>query len=389
MTNITGVRTTATIQSARRVVDMASQIALLDPNEAPFVTFLKLAKKGSRIAYSPKIEWLEDKLIGNETAINAGAGYDADDTAIVVDDDTIFRIGDIAHLPATGENLLVTDITANTHTLTVTRGYGTTAGASIANDAVVLIVGNAMTENSSSREAKSTQEAACYNYTQIFRTPIKLSGTEAASKLYGGQDRAYQRRKAMIEHKRDIGLALYVGQRKEDTTGTYVRRTLGGLNYFLTQTVAFDSSTNPLTYRNFDSDVAQPAFAHGGTEKLLIAGPNLMTAINTWAENDLMTSCDPAATYGIRVKELITSYGVLKVIYDPLLSGTVYGGYGYVIDPENIRYSYLDGRDTKLNTNIQAPDVDGIIDEYFTECSIEVKLPETHVKITGAYVPTA
>ena len=85
------------------------------------------------------------------------------------------------------------------------------------------------------------------------------------------------------------------------------------------------------------------------------------------------------------MKNLITGYGDLKVIYDPLLADGYHTGYGMVIDTDNVRYAYLQGRDTKLNTNIQAPDVDGVIDEYITECSLEVKLPKTHLLITGAY----
>ena len=62
-----------------------------------------------------------------------------------------------------------------------------------------------------------------------------------------------------------------------------------------------------------------------------------------------------------------------------------FAGFGLVIDPANIRYAYLEGRDTKLETNIQANDLDGEIDQYLTECSLELKLPSTHLVIKGAY----
>ena len=209
--------------------------------------------------------------------------------------------------------------------------------------------------------------------------------------LHGGKDRAYQRRKASLEHKRDIARAMYFGQRKEDMSGGAPRRTMGGLMEFLgnSEHVAFNEATLPITYRNFDAQVAKAAFAHGSGEKLLIAGPYLASAINCWAENKLVSNVDSDTTYGIRVKNLVTTYGDLKVIYDPLLDAGGYSGYGFVIDPENVRYAHLDGRDTKLNIGVQNNDVDGIIDEYLTECSIEVRLPKTHVLISGAYVPAA
>ena len=385
MANIAGVRTTSNIQQARRVVDMAKNIALLDPNDSPFVTFLKLAKQDVRVAKAPKIEWLEDDLIGAATQVNNGSGISisTSSTSIAVDDGSIFSVGDLISIPA--YNLIYRITAISTNTLTAIQFGTAVASGTIADNSVVLKMGNAMEENSQVPAAKTTQEVACYNYTQIFRTPVSFSNTELATELYGGKDRAYQRRKKALEHKRDIARAMYFGVRKEDTTGTTPRRTMGGLLSFLTESTAFDSSTQPLTYANFNKFVAQPVFSHGSKDKLLIAGPNLMNAINAWSEAKLVTEVDPAATYGIRVKNLITGYGDLKVIYDPLLADGYHTGYGMVLDTDNIRYAYLQGRDTKLNTNIQAPDVDGVIDEYITECSLEVKLPKTHLLITGAY----
>ena len=388
MSNINGVRTTNNISQTRRIIDMAEDIALMDPNDSPFVTFLKLAKKDTRVVYNPKFEWLEDDLLEGATAINNSSGYNTSATSIAVDDGSIIRVGDVLHLPASGENLLVTAV--NNNTLTVTRGYGTTAAAAIADDAAVINLGSAMAENSGLRGVISTAAANKYNYTQIFRTPFSLSGTEAASALYGGKDRGYQRRKCSLEHKRDIARAMYFGQRKEDVSGSAPRRTMGGVLQYLADadSCAFNASTRPITYRNFDNYVAKPAFAHGSGEKLLIAGPYLASAINCWAENKLVSAVDMDTTYGIRVKDLITTYGDLKVIYDPLLDVGAYAGYGFILDAENVRYVCLDGRDTKLRMGVQDNDVDGVIDEYLTECSLEVRCPKTHFLITGCYIPS-
>ena len=384
MTNIQGVRTSANIASARVNVDMARDIALVDPNEAPFVSMLKLAKSKKRVVSNPKFEWLEDDLLATWSTVTAAAVAAA--TSLGVADGSIFRIGDILKLPATGENVMVTAISTNT--LTVTRAYGTTAAADIAKDAAIFNIGNAMSENSASRTVKSTQESNAYNYTQIFRTPIALSGTEAAMELGGGRDRRYQRRKALLEHKRDIARAFYYGERKLDNTGSAPRRTMGGLLSFLDiegQSVSFaDSGAIELTYANFDKYVAQKAFAHGSKNKLIIAGPKLASAINSWAEKKLISEVKED-THGVRIKNLITSFGDLGIVYEPLLEGTVYGGYGLVVDMDFIRYAYLKGRDTKLLMGIQNPDTDGIIDEYLTECSLEIKQPKAHVVIKGAY----
>lgn len=384
MTNISGVRTTTNINQDRRVVDMAKRIALLDPNESPFITFLKLAKKDTRIAYSPKIEWLEDDLVGASTLTSADVSISTASTSISVDDGSIFSVGDLISIPANNVTYRITAVNGNT--LTAIQFGTEEASGTITSGAVVLKMGNAMAENSRAPEAKTTQTATCFNYTQIFRTTVALSGTEMASKLYGGNDRDYQRRKGSLEHKRDIARAMYFGKRKEDTTGATPRRTMGGLMQFLTETTAFDPVAQPLTYTNFDRYVAQPAFSHGSQKKLLICGPALAAAVNGWAFQKVVTEVDPNATFGVRVHKLLTSYGDLMVLYDPLLSDGYHAGHGMVLDMDNIRYVALNGRDTKLHTNIQDNDVDGVIDEYITECSLEVKLPKTHMLITGAYV---
>ncbi len=385
MAIIDGVRTTTNINSKRCVVDMADQIALQDPQIGPFITVLKKLQGSVRVLHSPKAEWLEDELLANSGTLSAAIAS-ASNTTLKVNDGSIFRAGDLLNIPSVGENVLITGINGND--LTVIRGYGAgDAASSIASGSQILNLGSAMPENSSDRGAKSTLETAKYNYSQIFRTPVALSNTEAASRLYGGKDRNYQRRKALQEHKRDIAMAMYFGQRKEDTSGSTVRRTMGGMISFISEgnVVAFNQSSATLTYKNFDERVAYQAFLHGSNKKLLIAGPKLYAAINSWAADNLVTQVGKDKVYGLNVRELITSYGSLRVTYDRLLAGPTYSNYGMVIDLDYVRYCHLEGRDTKLNVNIQPPDTDGIIDEYLTECSLEFKCPKAHVLITGAY----
>lgn len=388
MANVTGVRHTSNIAQSRRVVDMADKITMLDPEVAPFLTMVKRIKGGgnTRVVHSPKFEWLEDDYLGTRTTL-ATAISAATTTSVSVADGSILRPYDVIHIPSVGENMLVTAVSGNT--VTVTRGYGNTAAATaIAANAEVLNIGSAMAENALARDRRSTQEVAKFNYTQIFRTPVELSNTEAASKLYGGKDRAYQRRKAAAEHKLDIARSMYFGQRKEDTTGAATRRTMGGLIEFVkggSNVQAFSSAGTQLTYKNFNTLVAAPAFKHGSTEKLLVCGSTLASAIDLWAIDKLVTKTSEEI-FGVRVDTLKTSFGDLKILRDKLLEGDTYGGYGLILDMDKIRYAYLEGRDTKLNVDIQANDQDGVMDEYITECSLEVKCPDAHMLITGAYV---
>ena len=371
---------------ARLVVDMRNTIAQLEPDESPFITFLRASKKNTRVAHNPKFEWMEDSLTPNgSTLATAIAATSTTSVVVASGDGVLFKAGDI--IMASTEAMLVTGVSSDT--LTVTRGFGgTTALASIALNTPIYIISNVHPENDTSPAALSTKPEEKYNYTQIFRTSVQLSNTADKTKMYGGADRGYQRSKALLEHKREIAKAFYAGRRFIDTS-TYAKRATGGLFSFLTQTQAFAAAGTALTYANFDEYVAQKVFRYGSKQKLLIAGPKLSTVINMWALNKVVTDVSTDAAFGMRVKKLYTSYGDLMVVYDPLLADLGHPDYGIVIDTNNINYVHLDGRDTKLYTNIQENDRDGIKDEYLTECGLEVRLPKTHMLITGAYVPSA
>jgi len=72
------------------------------------------------------------------SAINNIGGYDDVSTSIVVDDGSVFRIGDTIQPEGSTEVLKISGITANT--LTVARGFGGTTAQSISDNAGVYLV---------------------------------------------------------------------------------------------------------------------------------------------------------------------------------------------------------------------------------------------------------
>ena len=113
-----------------------------------------------------------------------------------------------------------------------------------------------------------------------------------------------------------------------------------------------------------------------------MASARLCTHIDLWSLGKLQTV--PASkTYGVAVKEYVSTHGKLYIVKHHLLEGATYGGYGIVLDMDNVAYCPLDTRDTKLLTNRQANDEDAQKDEYLTEAGIEVRLPKSHAVIKG------
>ena len=380
---VTGVRDTANIQSARLVVDMADKIALLQPSEAPFVTFLKRARKNTEAAENPKFQWLEDDLGARWDAINCGDGYAANITKVVVDTGASFSVGDVVKVPRTGECVIVTVVNPdgdNANELTIERAYGSTAAAAIVDNDPVVIIGNANQEGSGIRTIKSTEETNAYNYTQIFKTPFGVTGTQQSTKLYGGRDLSYQQMKKGVEHTVDISRSFYFGERKLDVTGTHPRRTTQGLLGFLSAN-NYDAS-GALTQSEFDQNICEVAFKYGSKEKLMLASGRVLSVINGWALGKLQVM-QGEKTFGLAVVKYVSPFGTLNIVYEPLFEGAVYGGYAAILDPENVKYRPLKGRDTKLRTNIQANDIDGRSDEYLTEAGLEVRSAKTHALLTG------
>src|SRR5690606_13779882 len=101
------------------VDDVSDLVGLISPFDTPLLDAIGSPRYAAK---STRHEWFEDQLNPNYSAINNGAGYDDDDTSIVVDDGGVFRVGDLIKADGGDEVMQVTAI--NTHTLTVTRGYG-------------------------------------------------------------------------------------------------------------------------------------------------------------------------------------------------------------------------------------------------------------------------
>lgn len=369
-TMISGVRGTGLILAASRKVDMADKIALLEPDAAPLTVILKRTKK--RKAINPKFSWLEDELRPRWDAINYSTGYTTSTTSLAVDNGSYFKAYDLVRDCTTGEVIRVTSVSTNT--LVVQRAFGETAAGAIADGDELLILGNAMEEGADAPTAKSTKKVEVYNYTQIFRTPLGLTGTEKESEIYGGNDLSYQRKKAGIEHLVNIEEAFLFGERKEDTsTGTHPQRaTRGALTTISTNTT---DAGNTLTEAEFNTFI-ESVFRYGKKKKLLLACSKILSAVDSWGRAALKV-VPRDKVYGIAVLQYLTSHGVLNIVKDDLFE-TTYVERGFCLELDQLTYRFLNNRDTKLKTNIQDNKSDSEQDEYLTEVGLQMEAEKKH-----------
>jgi hypothetical protein len=284
------------------------------------------------------------------------------------------------YVPRTAETMRVTSVVGNT--LNVVRGVGSTAAALVDNDPL-LITSTAQPEGDASRPARSRNQATVYNYTQIFRTPWDATETARHSEFEADDDWDYQALKHGIEHKKSIEYALMVGAKSEESASGQARRTTGGFRSFVS-TNATDAG-GALTEAEFFTAL-RPCFRYGAKEKWGFASQLAVDVLNTFPRGKLEVQ-QGEKTFGLRVFQYISPHGTLNLVTHYLLEGDTLGGQIWVMDSDVVKYRYLvnkrGSRDTTLNKEIQANDVDGRKDEYLTECGLEFGLEKRHGYIYG------
>lgn len=375
-TIVSGDLATDVINSSQRVIDMDDRIAELEPNASPLVVLLKKLRRVNAI--SPKVEWLEQVLMPRYDVLSASATSAA--TAIPVTNATYFRVGDVVRDTVTGEAMEVTGVSASA--IGCTRAIGSVSAASCASTDEFFIVANVNVEGASLRTIKTTKLNNLSNYCEIVRTPFGITGTEAASKLYGGPDRDRLQAAAAIEHMRDWEHISFFGAKKEDTgTSGAPKRFAGGLiEYIATNITNAGGALTEATFQTF----LRSAFRYGSERKVLFASPLVVASIEGFARSNIKTSGsdDHADTYGIMMKQYVSGQGTVDVVMERAWNdSTTYKGYAFLVDMDAIEWHYL--RDTKLLENRQANDADKIEDEYLTEACPVVKLEARHALLKG------
>ena len=385
-TILTGVVDDADILSNQRVVDMSPTIAQLEPDEAPLTTMLQ--KTSKRAAFSQKVEWLSDELVPRLTTLNNGGNVTAIATTFIVATGTgsFFRPGDILRM-SNGENVRVSSVA--TDTLTVVRGIGSVAAAIITDLTDVIKVGNASAEGATLGTIKQMQQVANFNYCQIQRDPLGFTNTLINSDLYGGSEPAYEAKKKMMEHRRQIENTLFFGQRNLASVSGMPIGYCGGLVDFIYTNITNIGAPNTLTEEIFESFIRE-GFRYGSRNKVLFASPLVVSALSSFPQGKLApNSTGPSVKdYGVSLQRYLGSSGetvniVTKRDWQDYnqTAATGVGTWAFLVDMDDVVMRPL--RKTVMLPNRQAPDEDSIKQEYLTEYSLQVGIEKNHAVLTG------
>ena len=369
VTVISGDLATDTINQAQRVPDMDEAIAELDPNEAPLVALTKKLRRKPAIA--PKCEWLEHEPMPRFDVLSAAAASNA--TALPVTNGAYFRVGDLIRNTTTGAGYEVTATAAGN--VTVGAPLGAVAAAAHSLNDEIFIVANLNSEGAGLREIKTPRLVNQSNFCEIVRHPYGVTGTEAATKLFGGPDLAYQKAQAAVEHMRAWEQISLVGAKSENlTTAGKPKRTAGGLLEFIQSNITnVGGALTEVTFQQF----LRTGFRYGSggafqDTKLLLVSPLADQAIEGFARSTIKTEATHGDLFGIKMREYTSGQGTVLITREPWLADSAtYKGYMFLVDLDSIEYRPL--RETQHLTDRQSPDTDKMENEWLTEATFVFK----------------
>ena len=359
------------------VRDVSEDMILREPN-ANRLFVLTGASKRKRPSDTPKFEWFEDQEVTFwGQAANGTTNLSAAATAIPVADVTVFAVGDLVAVPqAPGsanaeEVLLVTAVAGSTSgTLTVTRNVGGAGADTVGATASLRIIGSAMAEDDDTPAQRYQAQQNKVSYCQIFRTPVVITHTAASSKKFGGPDRKYQLTKALIRHRSEIEGAGLWSRPSETLSGTSSRWTSMGLKPIIsTNKTNANTTLTQTVFNNF----CESAFRFGEDQKLFIASPKILSALNFFAQGKLNTYVDDKV-FGLSVQRYIAALGEFLLHNNYRLEAGVAGANGfddeaYSVDLPSVELRYLNGGDaligdTKLFQDVERVGTTVRTDEY-------------------------
>lgn len=377
ITTVRGVRTTDLVSSSLIKREVFEAIYNFKPYQTPLVQFF-LANKMAKLACgNPKFELQEDVLfpytVTNNAAITGGGTTDT----LVTSESDYIKIGDVLRCTANNENYRVTARGSAT-SFTIAKATSGNISALATTGNTFIVIGHVGAEGSTAPTAMSTQSTFPYNYCEIKKKPVHLSGTQSATVNYGGDDWTNQRMKATEEFKLDIERAFVYGLRYLDTTaGANVWFTGGLLDTSgagisdASQFVGNDFATEDYFFKTY----CKGLFAKGTKEKTLYCGSDALLAINDFQKVKQKTQVTEQE-YGADVTTILTPFGRAKLVWHPMLESS-YSNWVIGVDREDyMKYRFLSNgtvnRDMQYQSDISTPGTDERKAQYLAQIGLHL-----------------
>lgn len=260
-----------------------------------------------------KLSWLLQSVGAGGSTVN-GAILAAAVTLVVVDG-SAFRAGMLISVKNSDEVMLVTAVA--THSLTVTRGFGGTTAADIADAAVVTIDSVGREENSTGTDDGIVEPELVWNHFQTIDSQLTFSRRALAMAQEGNYNDMNTQLNERIEQLTiQLNRSIIRGTRANASVGGKNVTYSGGITWFLNQAGGYtvDNSAAALTEAKLD-DLSEQIILRGGTTNTI--------AVNTRLGR-VLSALVSAKYSSQRLQEYKDDKGALtEIVSDLPLMGTI------------------------------------------------------------------
>lgn len=396
MAAIVGLRGTGDWGTDERPKNFRESILWRNPNGSALLTALT-AKMRKQSVDDPEFAWWEEEL--NPIRLQVTTAVTTGQTTVAIDsgDAQDLVVGDVLLVEKTedtgytNELVRVTAVTSAT-AFSISRAFGGSTAATIADDAFLTRIGSAFEEGSNKANASTQNPTKFSNYAQIFKKSYEITGTAEETKARTGDPLKNDKKRKMFHLAADMELAFLFGKKAEVTgSGGKPLRSTGGLMYFLAQAYAAGAThcirlwtTTPTedelldaVYKVWDYDTMD---GNNPTERLVFAGNAFINRLNKLARASSSTRVHfegTVKTYGMELMKWVFPQGTIYLKSHPLMNvHPRYTNGAFILNPNGMIYRPVRNRDVKMDDGpggkgIQTPGQDAKMGQWIGEVGIE------------------
>ena len=265
----------------------------------------------------------------------------------------------------------------------------------------ILIIGNINPEGGPIPDAVSYDPVEFSNFIQTFRNPLEITRIARRTRLRTEDAYNEAKREALEYHSIEMEKAFLFGIASENigANGKLERTTMGLINAVRTGAPANVSDYTVDTEFAGDSwlqsgeqwldQKLELIFRRGEMEKLGFIGSGGLLGINRLAKQGGQIQLTPMTmSYGIKVVQWITPFGVLYLKTHPLFSfDATMRNAMVVFEPAQLTYCHID--DTRFiaqkedMVSTSGERLDGTKEEWLTDCGLEYHFPSRFGFLSG------
>lgn len=304
----------------------------------------------------------------------------------------------------------------------VTNAYGDYTDTKIGLG--ITVIGNANAQGQSgSNEGAYAVPKQVGNCAQIFRTPFSFTNTALKTAATFDESGPYKdkAKKASMSHMIDLENSFLWGDPSKSVDGTsgLPTYTTGGILFFMrlwevgngnaysgvTSTYGNSAATansddnkriininGALTESDLD-DYIERLFRmtnNISSEKMCFCGSGFLNVMNKLYKSSTQFTTDVpmADAYGMNVVKHVSPFGTIYYKTHPLFNRNASLRYNALFfDAQNMRYRYMQDRDTDCKKNTENNNDDFRRDEWLTEAGLELQFPEACMYMVGVTSP--